>query len=76
MKLTKKLTKVISLILILEASNISFHAQKCRYGKLNNLNKGVFDLPDYYSDEINKPYTEIGLGLTNIYKELRVEYIR
>ena len=35
----------------------------------------MFDLPSYYSNEINKPYAEIGFGLTNILKVLRVEYL-
>jgi hypothetical protein len=49
---------------------------KSHYGKLNNSYKGVFDLPDYYSSEQQKPYTEIGVGVTNIFKVLRVEYVR
>jgi hypothetical protein len=49
---------------------------KFHYGTLNNSYEGVFDLPDYYSNDINKPYAEIGIGLTNIFKVLRVEYIR
>jgi len=48
---------------------------KCHYGALNQSYKGVFDLPDYYSNEIRQPYAEIGIGLTNIFKVLRVEYI-
>ena len=49
---------------------------KFHYGKLNNSYKGVFDLPDYFSTETNKPYAEIGFGITNIFKVLRVEYVR
>ena len=48
---------------------------KAHYGSLNNSYNGVFDLPNYYSNDINRPYTEIGVGLTNIFKILRVEYI-
>lgn len=48
---------------------------KCHYGELNNSYKAVFDLPDYYSNEQNKPYAEMGIGLTNIFKVLRVEYV-
>lgn len=45
-------------------------------GDLNNAYKPVFDLPPYYSNESNKPYAEIGLGVTNIFKVLRMEYVR
>ena len=48
---------------------------KCHYGKLGNSYKGVFDLPNYYSNEYKSPYAEIGFGLTNIFKILRVEYV-
>ncbi len=48
---------------------------KVHVGDLNNSYKPVFDLPSYYSNEINKPYAEIGFGLTNIFKVLRVEYV-
>jgi hypothetical protein len=49
---------------------------KCHYGSLTDTYKPVFDLPDYYSNEMNKPYAEIGFGLTNIFKVLRVEYVQ
>lgn len=49
---------------------------KSHYGELNSSYKGVFDLPDYYLGEQQKPYTEIGVGITNIFKVLRVEYVR
>lgn len=48
---------------------------KVHVGDLNNSYKPVFDLPSYYSNEINKPYAEIGFGLTNIFKVMRVEYV-
>ncbi|MGQ7868588.1 DUF5686 family protein [Sunxiuqinia sp. sy24] len=48
---------------------------KGHYGKLNDSYQGVFDLPDYYANDPGKPYAEIGFGLTNIFKVLRVEYI-
>ena len=48
---------------------------KGHYGNLTSSYKGVFDLPDYYTTESN-PYCEIGVGLTNIFKVLRVEYVR
>jgi hypothetical protein len=49
---------------------------KSHYGGLNNSYKGVFDLPQYYSNTQTVPYAEIGFGITNIFKVLRVEYIR
>jgi hypothetical protein len=49
---------------------------KSHYGKLTNAYKPVFDLPEYYSAEMSKPYAEIGIGLTNIFKVLRIEYVR
>lgn len=49
---------------------------KSHFGELNNGYKGIFDLPGYYSNEQNKPYAEIGFGITNIFKVLRVEYVR
>ena len=48
---------------------------KCHYGTLNSDYKGVFDLPDYYHNEIKKPYAEIGFGVTNVFKVLRIEYV-
>ncbi len=49
---------------------------KSHYGGLTNSYNGVFDLPDYYNNEGKKPYAEIGFGITNIFKVLRVEYVR
>jgi len=49
---------------------------KMHAGKLNNSYKGAFDLPDYYCNISNTPYSEIGLGVTNIFKFFRVEYVR
>jgi len=49
---------------------------KLHYGELSNGYNGVFDLPDYYTNKQKKPYAEIGIGITNIFKVLRVEYIR
>jgi hypothetical protein len=48
---------------------------KCHYGRLTDSYKGVFDLPDYYTNDFKSPYTEIGFGVTNIFKVLRVEYV-
>ena len=50
---------------------------KGHYGTLTDAYKGVFDLPDYYNSTDSKvPYAEIGVGVTNIFKVLRVEYVR
>ena len=49
---------------------------KGHWGELNDSYKGVFDLPDYYSNDSSTPYAEIGFGFTNIFKVLRVEYVR
>jgi len=49
---------------------------KVHFGSLNDSYNGVFDLPDYYSNEVEKPYAEIGFGVSNIFKVLRVEYVR
>jgi len=48
---------------------------KCHYGDLNSAYNGVFDLPQDYHNEIKKPYAEVGIGLTNIFKIIRVEYV-
>ena len=48
---------------------------KSHYGKLTDAYNPVFDLPGYYTTYMSKPYTEIGFGLTNIFKVLRVEYV-
>ncbi|MBK5203356.1 MAG: carboxypeptidase-like regulatory domain-containing protein [Prolixibacteraceae bacterium] len=48
---------------------------KCHYGDLNSAYKGVFDLPEYYHNEIKKPYAEVGIGITNICKIIRIEYV-
>ena len=49
---------------------------KIHHGKLKKSYKGVFDLPEYYSNDKKTPYGEIGFGLSNIFKVLRVEYVR
>ncbi len=48
---------------------------KSHYGTLTGSYKPVFDLPGYYTTEMSKPYAEIGVGLTNILKVLRIEYV-
>ena len=49
---------------------------KCHYGIRNNSYEGVFDMPGYYYNEISYPYAEVGVGITNILKVIRVEYVR
>ena len=49
---------------------------KSHYGTLTSSYKPVFDLPDYYTTDMSAPYAELGIGLTNIFKVLRVEYVR
>lgn len=49
---------------------------KTHYGVRNNAYQGVFELPAYYNNELSYPYAEMGVGLTNIFKLIRVEYIR
>jgi len=49
---------------------------KLHYGDLTNSYNGVFDLPDYNINEGGSPYAEIGFGITNIFKVLRIEYVR
>jgi len=49
---------------------------KTHYGTLNNDYEGVFDLPEFFSRDFSGPYAEIGFGVTNIFKVLRVEYVR
>ncbi len=48
---------------------------KCHLGTLNNSYKGVFDLSQYFSNSYDEPYTEVGFGITNIFKILRFEYV-
>ncbi|MDG5798986.1 DUF5686 family protein [Marinilabiliaceae bacterium ANBcel2] len=49
---------------------------KSHIGSLNSDYSGVFDLPDHYVTDFSTPYTEIGFGVTNILKVLRVEYVQ
>jgi len=49
---------------------------KCHYGKLTDAYKPVFDLPGYYNTtKMDVPYAEIGVGVSNIFKILRIEYV-
>jgi len=49
---------------------------KSHYGTLNSAYKGVFDLPEYYNNKFTYPYVEMGVGLSNIFKVIRIEYVR
>ena len=49
---------------------------KCHYGSMNDAYKKVFELPGYYNNKMTYPYAEVGIGLTNIFKILRIEYVR
>lgn len=48
---------------------------KTHYGSLTSAYKPVFDLPDAFAQDMTVPYAEIGVGITNIFKVLRVEYV-
>ena len=48
---------------------------KVHAGTLDNAYSGIFDLPPYYSNISEIPYAEMGAGLTNIFKLIRVEYV-
>lgn len=48
---------------------------KTHFGTLNQAYRPVFDLPAYYTNDNNRPYAEIGFGVTNILKVLRMEYV-
>ncbi len=49
---------------------------KCHYGTRTKQLKNTIDIPDFYNHEQTKPYVELGFGITNIFKVLRVEYVR
>ena len=48
---------------------------KAHYGVRNSGYQGVFALPEAYNNEMTYPYAELGVGVSNIFKFLRVEYI-
>ena len=48
---------------------------KAHYGDRNGSYKPIFDLPEAFSQDMTAPYAEIGVGITNIFKVLRVEYV-
>lgn len=49
---------------------------KCHYGTRTSQLKNTIDIPVFYSREQTRPYAELGFGITNIFKVLRVEYVR
>lgn len=53
--------------------SISF---KSFWGKLSNRHNDFMEQPNFLRAPTNKPYMEIGFGITNIFKVLRVEYVR
>ena len=48
---------------------------KTHYGDRTSAYKPIFDLPEAYSQDMTRPYAEVGVGITNIFKVLRIEYI-
>ena len=48
---------------------------KCHYGKRNKQLKNTIDIPDFYNNRQTKPYIELGFGISNIFKALRIEYV-
>jgi len=49
---------------------------KTYYGKLTNKKNVIFDIPQAYNNSMEYPYVELGAGISNIFKCIRVEYIR
>ncbi len=49
---------------------------KCHYGTLTDTYSELFDLPDVYQHKMTTPYMELGVGVTNIFKFLHIEYFR
>lgn len=48
---------------------------KSFWGKLRNGHKSAFDIPHFVTEPTTVPYMEVGAGITNIFKVIRVEYI-
>ncbi|TAJ15113.1 carboxypeptidase-like regulatory domain-containing protein [Marinilabiliaceae bacterium JC017] len=48
---------------------------KAFYGKLLGNHSSVMDLPGFVQPPTAEPYMEMGVGITNIFKCLRVEYV-
>ncbi len=49
---------------------------KCHYGTRTKQLENTIDVPEFYNHKQTKPYAELGFGITNIFKVLRVEYVR
>ena len=49
---------------------------KAFYGKLNNNHNEFFELPSDLVELQDTPYMELGVGVANIFKVLRIEYVR
>ena len=49
---------------------------KSHYGTRTKQLKNTIDIPLVYNQKQTKPYIELGFGITNIFKVLRVEYVR
>ena len=49
---------------------------KAFYGRLNGQHTDIYKLPNGILKAPNDPYMEVGVGVSNIFKFLRVEYVR
>lgn len=49
---------------------------KGHYGKLLGNHQDIFELPNSILTPPNRPYLEMGIGVTNLFKVLRLEYVR
>ena len=49
---------------------------KSFWGTLTGDHASVMDVPDFLHKPLSTPYMELGFGITNIFKVVRVEYIR
>ncbi|QZE13065.1 DUF5686 and carboxypeptidase regulatory-like domain-containing protein [Halosquirtibacter laminarini] len=48
---------------------------KAYYGKLTGNHNSVMEIPSFFTTSSNVPYMETSVGVTNIFKCLRVEYV-
>jgi hypothetical protein len=49
---------------------------KAFYGKLNGDHNDFYKLPEGLVELPNEPYMEVGVGINNLFKVLRIEYVR
>lgn len=49
---------------------------KSFWGQQNGKHESVMDMPDFLKKPQSTPYMELGFGITNIFKALRIEYIK